>query len=312
MKAKYCLIASLAFLAIALIAAGYVTAADDPVKGGCPDAKAAPNGVQVLPKSAQDMVNFVDEAVAYAKEVGAEKAQKEFSTVGGKFHRYNNEMYIYAYDFNGVNVAHGLYPDWVGKSKIDLKDPAGLPVIEKLRDLAKSPAGGGFLEYGWENPTTHQSGLKFGYCRKVDDNWWLGSGIYLPDKSTEAMVQFVEEAVIFAKIKGDEAAKKEFSTPGGMFHRYAGQWYIYAYDYNGINVAHGLYPDWVGQDKIGYVDANGLPVIVKLRDIAKSPEGKGWLDYVWENPTTHQKANKRGYCARVNDNWWLGSGMYAD
>jgi cytochrome c len=126
------------------------------------------------------------------------------------------------------------------------------------------------------------------------------------------MVSFVHEAVVYAKIKGLEAAKKEFSTKGGMFHRYEGQWYIYAYDFQGVNLAHGLYPDWAGVSKIDYKDANGLLVIKKLRDIAKSPKGKGWLNYQWENPATHQKDKKRGYCERVDNTMWLGSGMYSN
>jgi signal transduction histidine kinase len=49
-------------------------------------------------------------------------------------------------------------------------------VIQELIKRAKN--GGGWLEYMWENPQTGKLEKKYGYVRKVDDGWWLGSGTY--------------------------------------------------------------------------------------------------------------------------------------
>ncbi|MDQ1283509.1 MAG: hypothetical protein QG666_1301, partial [Euryarchaeota archaeon] len=38
--------------------------------------------------------------------------------------------------------------------------------------------GSGYYEYRWNNPITNQSEHKVSYVSKVDDTWWLGSGIY--------------------------------------------------------------------------------------------------------------------------------------
>jgi polar amino acid transport system substrate-binding protein len=58
-----------------------------------------------------------------------------------------------------------------------MKDKNGVMVIEGLIKLAKS--GGGWLRYMRPNPlNNNRIEPKLGYAEKVDDTWWLGSGIY--------------------------------------------------------------------------------------------------------------------------------------
>jgi hypothetical protein len=60
-------------------------------------------------------VSFVESAVAYAQENGKDKALDEFSNKTGSFVR--GDLYIYAYDFNGTNIAHPFKPDWISMNK---------------------------------------------------------------------------------------------------------------------------------------------------------------------------------------------------
>ena len=126
----------------------------------------------------EQLVKFVNEAAAYVKEVGREAALKEFSNRKGKFVRENGELYIYAYDFKCVCLAHGFTPDLVGRDLTEKKDNHGLLVIQQLRNTAARD-GKGFVEFGWVDPATGKEGRKLGYVVKVDDSFWLGSGIYL-------------------------------------------------------------------------------------------------------------------------------------
>jgi len=126
----------------------------------------------------EQMVKFVEEAAAYVKKVGREAALKEFSNRKGKFVREKGELYIYAYDFKCVCLAHGYTPDLVGRDLTEKKDNHGLLVIQQLRDTVVRD-GKGFVEYGWTDPATGKEGRKLGYVVKVDDSLWLGSGIYL-------------------------------------------------------------------------------------------------------------------------------------
>jgi cytochrome c len=130
-----------------------------------------------VPTTRDEVVSFVKEAVAFAKENGKEAALKEFMKRDGKFVR--GELYIFAYDFSGTVIAHGGQPDLVGKNLIDMKDPNGVMILKEIIKLAKGK--GGWLDYDWPNPL-HGNAVepKSGYVLKVDDTWFLGSGLYTP------------------------------------------------------------------------------------------------------------------------------------
>ena len=123
----------------------------------------------------EEVVSFVKEAVAFAKENGKEAALQEFTKRDGKFVR--GQLYIFAYDFSGTVLSHGGQAGLVGKNLVDMKDPNGVMVIQELIKLAKS--NGGWLDYAWPNPL-HGNTIepKAGYVLKVDGAWFLGSGLY--------------------------------------------------------------------------------------------------------------------------------------
>jgi cytochrome c len=122
-----------------------------------------------------EMVAFVEEAVAYAKMNGKEKSLAEFSNPKGSFFR--GPLYIYAYDFNGTTIAHPVNPEKIGVNRLYEKDAEGNLFIMELRSAAMN--GTGFVTYYYINPT-HNNAIekKLGYAMNVDSTWWLGSGIY--------------------------------------------------------------------------------------------------------------------------------------
>ena len=122
----------------------------------------------------QQVVGFVNEAIRFGRQNGKEKAIVEFNNPKGKFVR--GELYIYAYDWNGIALANGGNPALAGKNLIDMTDPNGVKVIQELIKVAKT--GGGWVSYTWPYPGTSTNEPKLGYADKVDDNWWLGSGMY--------------------------------------------------------------------------------------------------------------------------------------
>jgi cytochrome c len=122
------------------------------------------------------LISFVESAVAYARKNGKDNALDEFSNKTGSFVQRN--LYIYAYDFNGTNIAHPFKPDWIGKNKINETDSNGVSYIRNLIDVAKE--GKGFTYFIFPNPAhDNRDEFKIGYVMKVDETWWLGSGIYV-------------------------------------------------------------------------------------------------------------------------------------
>jgi len=122
------------------------------------------------------VVDFVDKAVAYAGAHGKEAALAAYNDPDGEFR--TGELYIFAYDLTGKNLAH-IDPSLVGRDLIGLTDPEGTPIIRNFVRIAK--AGGSWYTYVWANPANgDRVEPKLAYITRVDDDWLLGAGMYLP------------------------------------------------------------------------------------------------------------------------------------
>ncbi len=123
----------------------------------------------------EEMVAFVNSAVEYATINGKETALLEFDKKTGSFMK--GDLYIYAYDFNGTVIAHPVNPELIGVNRLNEKDAHGEYFIRNLMDAARN--GSGFVTYYYINPVHNNTvEQKLGYVRKIDDTWWLGSGVY--------------------------------------------------------------------------------------------------------------------------------------
>src|SRR5450759_4213831 len=122
--------AAVAFISVAVIIATVSTA-------GCGSKSTQANSSgKTATVTRQDVVDFVDEAIAYGKKVGKDKAVAEFNNPKGKFVR--GELYIYAYTWDGVALANGGNPSLVGQNLIDMTDPNGVKVIQELMKVARA------------------------------------------------------------------------------------------------------------------------------------------------------------------------------
>lgn len=125
--------------------------------------------------SNETLVAFVESAAAYVKENGKENALAEFNNPNGLFVR--GELYIYAYDFNGTTLAHPVNPEKVGVNRLnETEADVGIFLVE-MNDAVKN--GDGFHRIAYINPA-HNGTLesKLAYGKQVDEDWWLGSGVY--------------------------------------------------------------------------------------------------------------------------------------
>jgi cytochrome c len=123
-----------------------------------------------------DVKNLVDQAYSYIQQNGKEAALKEFMNKKGPFEK--GALYIYAYDMNGKVLSHGGDPTLVGKDLSGYKDPNGVMAVQEAAKLAKTK-GSGWKVVMFPNPTTKRQQDKLIYVKKVDDNWFIGSGVYL-------------------------------------------------------------------------------------------------------------------------------------
>jgi signal transduction histidine kinase len=271
--------------------------------------------------SAADLATFVQNASVYAETVGEPAALAEFQQKDGPFSQEN--LYIYAYDYNGTLLAHPYQPDLVGTNRSDWTDARGLPLIRIGSYVASR--GGGFVSYLYPAPQggvidekardTYQP--KIGYVFPVNDRWWIGSGIYFSDmvplgsrrpEVISKMIRLVEDAAAYGREHGTTVAFAEISNPSGRFVDAMGH-YVYAYNYNGTLLAHPYLSGQIGTNLINRTDPFGMTNIRALVNTAEA--GGGYIVFIWPNPDKgNQQELKIGYVLPVNDTWWVGSGVY--
>ena len=119
---------------------------------------------------------MVDAAVEHVKKVGPDVAFKDFSDKSNKAWQ-KKDLYVFAYNMDGVNVGHGANDKLIGKNLIELKDPNGKALIKELRDTAAK--GGGWVDYEWPHPQSKKIESKTSYVRKlVNFDGFVGVGVY--------------------------------------------------------------------------------------------------------------------------------------
>jgi cytochrome c len=125
----------------------------------------------------KEALAMLDRGIAYIKVHGSEEAFKAFSDPANKeFH--DRDLYIYAYDFKGFNIAHGANKAMIGKNFLEMKDAAGKVWYPEMVEIAKAK-GGGSTEFMWTNPETKKIQAKTGYVRRIPgQDAFLGTGIY--------------------------------------------------------------------------------------------------------------------------------------
>lgn len=270
-----------------------------------------------------ELEEYVHNAAVYGRTVGKDEALAAFANPNGPY--VVDNLYIYAYDFNGTLIAHPYQTEKVGTDRTNWTTANGLRFVQAAGDAAAN--GSGYIVYMYPTPGEEQEideamhnlyEVKLGYVEQVDDTWWVGSGIYLSDYTDAAtgelpaqiaeMTAMTESAVAYAHENGTPAALAEIAKQDGLFTD--GSLYIYAYDYNGTLVSHPyLAPGMVGTDLSGYVGPYGVPVIRTCADTAK--DGGGFVVFGWENPAKGGASElKLGYVLPVDDTWWVGSGLY--
>jgi len=117
---------------------------------------------------------LVEQAVAYMKANGEEKAIKEFSDPKGQFTK--GDAYIFVLGLDGVLRSNVARPELVGKNVLNSPDSKGKFHRKEMVELANSK-GSGWVEYNQLNPATKQDEPKISYIQKVG-NLIIGCGAY--------------------------------------------------------------------------------------------------------------------------------------
>jgi polar amino acid transport system substrate-binding protein len=259
-----------------------------------------------------ELISFLEDARNFTLNNGKDEALKAFSDPNGEF--VMGEKYIFAYDFNGTLLAHPYLHNLIGRNNLDLVDPNGVHFVKNLIEVAKS--GQGFAYNVYPNPNrSNQTELKLLYVVKVDDNLWIGSGIYLPGEAQifsfedqRTLMAFVDGARDYAQKNGKDKALSVFNDPEGEFVKR--DLYVFAYDYSGNALSLPFQPRLVGANRLDAKDANGITFTKDNLELAAA--GSGQTYYLYPNPGENMREElKLSYTTKVDDSWWLGSGIFS-
>ncbi|HWQ65796.1 MAG TPA: hypothetical protein VN372_02880 [Methanospirillum sp.] len=121
---------------------------------------------------------YVDDAVEYVRDVGQDKAIRDFDDPNGSFTRGLRS--IIAYHVDGAHLELPLFPDLEETDQQEDYVTYGMDrVVRLFRDVHEN--GSGYNVFDSINNETRQYESKLGYFKMVDDTWLVGSSISCSD-----------------------------------------------------------------------------------------------------------------------------------
>ena len=125
------------------------------------------------------------------------------------------------------------------------------------------------------------------------------SGALANEPTEKDAIAMTERGAALVKSKGKDEMIKRISSKDPEFVQ--GELYVGMRDIkSGVMLAHPHNPSIVGKDLTDVPDANGKKYRRAIIDLA-STKGKGWVDYMYKNPTTGKIEPKTTYVMKVDD-----------
>ena len=107
----------------------------------------------------------------------------------------------------------------------------------------------------------------------------------------------VNEAAAMIESKG-KAAFEEFRKKDTKW--FSGDTYLFVYDLKSNVLLNAAFPEREGTNTTGQKDANGKLFHHDFIQMAKSPKGSGWVDYMFPKPGQTQPSQKWAYVRGFN------------
>ncbi|THC42828.1 cache domain-containing protein [Massilia sp. Mn16-1_5] len=133
------------------------------------------------------------------------------------------------------------------------------------------------------------------------------SGALANEPTEKDAIAMAERGAALVKAKGKEEMMKRINAKDPDFVQ--GELYVDLRDVKtGIVLAHPYNPSIVGKDLTDVPDANGKKYRREIIELAAA-KGKGWVDYMYKNPTSGKIEPKTTYILLV-DGVVLEAGLY--
>ncbi|MDX5419594.1 MAG: cache domain-containing protein [Hymenobacteraceae bacterium] len=264
--------------------------------------------------------DMVKNAVAEIEKQGR-AAFKRFYDPAGPYKV--KDTYIFVLDPKGDELVNPAFRNLEGRSLMELKDSQGKFLVkEMLKTVQASDTG--WVDYMWPKPGENVSTQKSTYVSKANmgDSWVLvGAGVYLVDApkatvtkkamSASELSSFVRSAAAELEKRGEKAFP-DFRKKGSKW--FQDDTYLFVWSLDGKRVFHAADPTMEGKLVNGTKDALDRPYGKMFMETAATPEGEGWVHYVFPEPGDIFPAWKASFVKRVKfpdgREYLVGSGIY--
>lgn len=157
----------------------------------------------------RDIVQMATTAIApiYDQAGANDEAAKQRVAELVRAMRFEDNNYIFIYDYDGNNIVTAPAPDREGTNMIDAQTPDGTYLIREIIKVAQS--GGGFYSYMWDYPGTDRIEPKHSFVDRLEKwGWLIGAGVYVTDvedavaELEAAAAADLRQGIIFASLLG--------------------------------------------------------------------------------------------------------------
>jgi len=242
---------------------------------------------------------------------------------------FDNEAgYFFVESYNAWMIIDAAKPELTGQYRYDVQDANGKFYVQEMVSTIKY-IGYGFVEYFFENPVTNNIERKLSFVKSIPAaEFFIGAGFYenqsekyyeQADANKQIVIESTRTAAegiagVFENYYTDTLDRVEFCRKFidhiRFFDNQSG--YFFIYDFECVNVAHGIQKNLQGQDLYDYQDSHGNYVIRELVNVAKN-HGEGYYEYYWNNPVTSQEEPKLAWVIKIPGiDYFIGSGIYLD
>ena len=207
--------------------------------------------------------------------------------------RFNDGRgYFFVDTLEGDVILYPVYPENEGDNLIDLQDDDGQFVVrDEIRTVKDQ--GEGYVEGYWKKPDSGDDDTykKIAFVKGFEPyGWYFGCGDYV-DEITRKIQEEVLEYVDSIQYGEDNVQ------------------YVFLHDYNGVELANGVYPDFVGINHYNLEDIKGAKVYQEQIKLCKE-EGGGFLEHYWPNQDDQGYYRKLTYIEPLPQwEWVIGTGV---
>lgn len=252
--------------------------------------------------------SLVSQMYSYARANGVDKTVAVLNDPNGQF-AVDDNITLFAYNENGITLAHSQNPNAVGRSMLTARGSYNLRYINAMIDRASQ--GGGFIHY-YVAAGDLDNGLSIftiAYLLPIDseNTWFVGAsrpiGLVQPDIVTrdqlksdviafhQAIQTYGKDAVL-AKLLDPEVTSQMTHSP------------ILAVDYDGNILAVPADTSQIGRNIFGYTDPHGASSMRHMVILAK--QGGGYILIETMGPDGVHVMNLV-YVEPVDDTWCIAS-----